>query len=83
MTTVAELVPGDLVSLGFEEAVFVAQTEHPLYAPLRLVVWRLSDGRWSHDALDARQHVGETQPSSQDVREARLRAALHGGPDRG
>lgn len=79
MTAVMALLPGDEITiLGFRSAVFVAQTEHPLYPPLRLVVWRLEDGSWSHDALDLRQDVGQLTPSTPEDREARLRAALLG-----
>lgn len=79
MVTVQDLVPGDLVSAFERSAVFVAQTDHPLYLhPIRLVVWKLDDGTWSHDALDYRQEVGERVPSTVDERMARLRGALHG-----
>lgn len=55
---------------------FVAQTEHPIYPQLRLVVWRLNDGSWSHDALSPLQEVGTPEPSTADERSARLLTAL-------
>jgi hypothetical protein len=65
MTTVSELMPGDIVQDeglaavgGPTRACFVAQTTHPVWRSLQLVIWRLEGGRWSHDALDARQEIG-------------------------
>lgn len=82
MTAVRELRPGDKVTLPAPEgpcsAVFVAETAHPLYFGLRLVIWRLDSGEWSHDALSPRQDVGAATPSSADERAGRLRAALLG-----
>lgn len=88
MTTVSELQPGDLVRLptpahiGPSEATFIASTVHPIWAHLQLVVWRMPEGspiEWSHDALDARQDVGDAIPATPDERSDRLRAALTGG----
>lgn len=77
MTTVAELLPGQIVDGpdGAFWATFVAQTEHPLWPHLRLVVWRVADS-WSHDALDARQYVGTARASTEDERRTNLRRAL-------
>jgi len=72
---VAELVPGMVVA----GATYVAQAEHPLFPGLRLVVWRLPTGKWSHDALDARQEVGNPDPSDAAACVRNLRAALLGG----
>lgn len=81
MTTVAELIPGDLVTddLGSFSATFVARTQHPIWPHLQLVVWRLEDTAWSHDALSSRQHVGVVSVSTDAERQARLRTALLGG----
>lgn len=79
MAAVMDLLPGDEVTLAGQKAVFVAETGHPLYFGLRLVVWRLDSGEWSHDALSPRQDVGAVTPSSADERTARLRAALFPG----
>lgn len=57
-------------------AVYVTQAEHPLYAGLRLVVWRLDDGGWSHDALRPDQDVGTAVDTVPYQRVMRLRAAL-------
>jgi len=79
MTTVTNLISGDLVTAFGESATFVAQTQHPIWPWLQLVIWKLADGTWSHDALDARQQVGPAQPAGPLTREARLRRALLGG----
>jgi hypothetical protein len=79
---VSDLLPGDRVTQGADSAVFVAQTEHPLWPDLRLVVWRLANGMWSHDALSPAQDVGEMTPSTADERKGRLQSALLGGDHR-
>lgn len=74
---VCDLVPGDLVAIPTgDSAVYVAQTPHPLWPGLHLVIWRMPDGTWSHDALDARQVVGQVQESTLVERIGRLRWAL-------
>lgn len=80
MTTVRELIPGDVVSgpLGVLQATYVGRTDHPIYPGLQLVIWRMSDGGWSHDALLADQEVGATEPTDAEGREAALRRALLG-----
>lgn len=74
MTTVSELKPGEIVSnpLG-QRWCFVAQTEHPVWPALRLVIWRGEDGEWSHDALEAQQDVGESDHADAHTRIRRLR----------
>lgn len=81
MTTVAELLPGQIVDgpagNPVEAATFVAQTEHPIWPQLRLVVWKLHrDDSWSHDALDPQQDVGQARPSTAIGRLYNLRRAL-------
>jgi len=78
MATVADLLPGDLVTNSIESAVFIACTPHPLYSGLMFVTWRLADGSWSHDALSAAQEVGDVTPADFAARRERLRAALTG-----
>lgn len=78
MATVSDLVPGDIVASGPGRAIFVQRAPHPLYPGLVLVVWRMADGSWSHDALSACQHVGDTLPSTYAMRRSALRAALNG-----
>lgn len=79
MTRVSELSPGNVVENFGRSAVFVAQTEHPIWPHLRLVIWKMDDGSWSHDALDARQDVGQLKPWDEpDERMATLRFALLG-----
>lgn len=77
MSTVIELQPGDLVVLPGAEVtgVFITGCRHPLYGLLRLVVWRLSDGSWSFDALSELQDIGHIQPTTPGERFARLKEA--------
>lgn len=83
MATVQNLIPGDVVlnPIG-DKATFIARTEHPLFAGLQLVVWRMKDGSWSHDALSERQDVGEVERSTPDQRRDALSAALLGAEQR-
>jgi len=76
---VADLIPGDLVTQGNMSAVFIVTCRHPLWPTLQLVIWRLDNDEWSHDALSILQEVGEIISSTKSEREARLRAALVGG----
>ena len=79
MARVRELIPGDLVYLHSppgRSAVFIAETAHPLYPGLRLVVWKLGDGTWSHDALHLNQEVGEVRTTSDAERQRWLRQSL-------
>jgi hypothetical protein len=62
-------------------AVFVARTEHPIWPHLQLVIWRMDDGSWSHDALLARQDVGAVTDATPDERRHRLREAMLRNPD--
>jgi hypothetical protein len=78
MTTVAELLPGDVVHIDTASATFIAETQHPLWPHLRLVIWRMADGGWSHDALDIRQDVGQAVPADLFARKAALTHALLG-----
>jgi hypothetical protein len=57
---------------------FVAQAHHPIYPGLMLVIWRMANGSWSHDALDPRQEVGEPEPWTSTGLVENLRAALLG-----
>ena len=80
MTTVSELVSGDLVRNGGASAVYVEQAPHPLYPGLRLVIWRLVGGLgdWSHDALSPQQDIGEVVSADHAERQRRLQGALLG-----
>lgn len=77
---VEDLTPGDVIRNTFPEgpieATFVARTMHPLWPHLELVIWRMQDGSWSHDALDRGQEIGDLVPCSVQDRTERLRAAL-------
>ena len=78
MAIVADLMPGDLVTLGPGSGVFVTSCRHPLYPMLQLVIWRLPDRSWSLDALHYQQHVGDVAPASPAERVDRLRQAMTG-----
>lgn len=78
MNRIDELTPGDLVRHIGMSATFIARTAHPIWPHLQLVIWRLEDGSWSHDALDAGQEVGIVEPTSDTDRQQRLRGALLG-----
>lgn len=56
---------------------FVAQTSHPLYPGLQLVIWRMENREWSHDALSPLQDVGDPDPGHADF-QMNLRHAFHG-----
>lgn len=79
MTRVIDLLPGDIVTTDSTSATYIAQTRHPLWNHLQLVIWRMADGSWSHDALSPAQDVGEALPSSPYEREQQLRKVLLGG----
>lgn len=79
MSTVCDLVPGDTVVLNGTPAIFITRTQHPLWPQLELVIWRLPDGSWSHDALSVDQFVGQAQPADVFSRKAALQRAVLGG----
>jgi hypothetical protein len=83
MTRIEELMPGNLVTSIGRSATFVSRCTHPLWPHLQLVIWRMDDGTWSHDALDHRQEVGQVEPSTFTERQKRLKAALLGDPNGG
>ena len=80
MARVADLTPGDLVTLApLGSAVFVTSCRHPLYPMLQLVIWRLLPGReWSLDALHMQQTIGQLAESTPYERVSRLREAMTG-----
>lgn len=58
MVRVQDLMGGDVVKGGVREATFIGSSQHPGYPGLALVVWRMSDGAFSYDALSWEQVVG-------------------------
>lgn len=79
---VSDLQPGDTLALSQAHpvtAIHVATVDpHPLYPGTCLVVWRMSDGSWSHDSLSPDQVVGAVDaPRTETERSQRLRAALY------
>lgn len=75
---VDDLRPGDVFDTAMPDeprACFVAQVDHPAFLGLRLVIWRISGGRWSHDALAPRQDLGAPVERGGDTR---CRAAVLG-----
>lgn len=83
---VMDLRPGDKTRLmgpgGVQEAIFISTVSpHPLYPQLWMVIWRVIGGRihdrWSHDALNPLQDVGEVvEPRTRECLQARLRFAI-------
>ena len=87
MTRVSDLIPGDVFDASRPgpgltavpaTAVYVAQSRHPLWPKLQLVIWRMSDDAWSFDALSPIQDVGQPLTSDPFDRINNLRAALLG-----
>lgn len=78
MTTVAELIPGNIIDVGDKRGTFIAHTKHPIWPSLQLVIWKMSDDTWSFDALSLNQDVGHLSPTSNKPKhnQARLRRAL-------
>lgn len=76
--TVKNLICGDVVEQAGQQATFLGRSDHPRYPGLAFVVWRLSDGSVSLDALDYDQEVGELvyDPSDWVGRSTRLEEAL-------
>lgn len=72
---VAELQPGMVIAHTGRTATVITTCPHPLYQGFTLVVWRLSDGTVSFDALSPRQEVGDEVLGD---RKAALGAALTG-----
>ncbi len=71
---VIDLVPGSI----FDGHTFVAQTVHPLWPNLQLVIWRLRDGTWSHDALSPGQEIIGLDLKRSQNKTINLRRALLG-----
>lgn len=82
-TTVRSLVPGDIVvdpATG-KRHTFVVECVHPIWRELALVVWKMADGTWMHDALGWDQEIfGQVEESTPQQRMEALRRALLGQP---
>lgn len=76
MATVRDLLPGDLVTTGTGQAVFMSSCPHPVYEGKLLVVWRTGDGGTRLDTLRPGDEVGDVQPTEPAARAARLSEAL-------
>lgn len=82
MSIVIELRPGDVIQQAGVTATYISQVVHPLWPDLQLVTWFMSPaldgpyGPWSFDALSPAQEIGFVVPSTEEVREARLRKIL-------
>jgi hypothetical protein len=77
VSTVEELLPGDLVTIGGRRAVFITWCLHPVWEHLRLVIWRLDDGGIRLATMRSGDEVGTVQPIEPAARAARLAEALH------
>jgi hypothetical protein len=82
VSRVIDLIPGDVVENDDPQGrkgTFIAQAQHPIWPSLRLVLWKMSDGTWSFDALDYYQEIGVvTSFDDDDWRQFELRKALLG-----
>jgi hypothetical protein len=76
MNRVDELIPGDRIQVLGRTSTYVGRLSHPIWKHLQLVIWRMDDGTWSHDALDIRQEVGSIQPTTPEQRMQCLKQAL-------
>jgi hypothetical protein len=77
VTRVIDLIPGDLIHFSGRSSVFVARTEHPYYLGFAMVIWRMDQGDWSHDALLPNQELsGEVESATDEERRSRLFTAL-------
>jgi hypothetical protein len=77
MSTVRELLPGDLVtSTGGTAAVFIMSGPHPMFHRLLLVIWHMGNGSLRLDALLPGDEVGDVQPIEPAARAERLADAL-------
>ena len=75
---VMSLVPGMQIELAGRVGTYVQQARHPIWPHLRLVIWRLADGSWSHDALAGEQDIGAVVPDTPTTRAENLFNALMG-----
>jgi hypothetical protein len=76
MNRVDELIPGDRIQVLAGSSTYVGRLPHPIWKDLQLVIWRMDDGTWSHDALDIRQEVGRILPTTPEQRMQCLKQAL-------
>jgi len=77
VSTVKELLPGDLVTSGDARAVFITSCPHPVWEELRLVIWRMEeDGSIRVDVLKPDYEVGDVGPIEPAARAGRLADAL-------
>lgn len=75
---VRDLVGGDVITMpgATMHATFIGRSDHPKYAGLALVVWVLSNGTVSPDALSYDQEVGELSCVRGDGWDDRLVSAM-------
>lgn len=76
---IRDLTPGAIIHQPGPSglrATFVAAIEHPLFDGLAMVIWKMEDGEWMHDALSWAQDIGEPEPQSIEVYKYNLRCAL-------
>lgn len=82
MSAVRDLMPGQVVDNPFGLATFIGRYPHPIPAfrseGLVMVIWRLSNGEVSLDALLPQQEVGDGQPATDEQLDGQLRAAIRG-----
>lgn len=78
MTTLRDLLPGDLVTKGSLRMMFIQSCPHPVREGLLLVIWRWGDGSIRLGTLRPDDKVGDVEPIEPAARAARLADALAG-----
>jgi hypothetical protein len=76
MSTVRDLLPGDLVISAPGRPVFITSCPHPVFHHLVLVIWRLPGGSVRLDAMHPGDEVGAVDPIEPAARAERLADAL-------
>jgi hypothetical protein len=76
MSTVRDLLPGDLVTSAPGRPVFITSCPHPVFHHLVLVICRLADGSVHLEALHPDDEVGAVDPIEPAARADRLADAL-------
>ena len=77
MSTVEELLPGDLVTLGGRRAVLLVSCDHPVWSGVLLTVWRMKDDdSVMVAAMDPRDTGPVPEPIEPAARADRLMAEL-------
>ena len=76
-TTVEELLPGDLVTIGGRRGVLLLSCDHPVWSGVLATVWRMKDDdSVTVAAMDPRDPGPDPEPIESAARADRLMAEL-------